>query len=195
MRMFISIGITEDVRRACMDMISRLMGSGADLRTIDPDNLHMTLKFLGEVREDGVKDISERIRKVAFAEPPFTLGISMLGYFGSTRFPRTVWAGVSDGRDRLISISKALNNELSHIRNEEKEPRPHLTLARVKTVRNAEKLVDTIRSNRNVKFGEVYVKEILLMRSQLTPTGPIYSELERFALSGQGRGDRVDGHE
>jgi 2'-5' RNA ligase len=182
MRLFVSIDLNEELRNRACGIMEDLAGSGADLKIVKPENLHITLKFLGEVREEDVKKISSAISGLSRNFSPFTMELSVLGYFGNPRFPRTVWIGVSRGRETVTVMARELSRVLSFVRTEDREPKPHLTIARVKSVRNAAGLVERIVSNRDVKLGELIVKEISLKKSVLKPDGPSYSNLEVFPL-------------
>jgi 2'-5' RNA ligase len=184
MRLFLAIELPCEIRDSCSGIISRLASSGADLRTVDPGNLHITLKFLGEVHEDVVKEISQKCSMVSHSHSPFNLEISSVGYFGSVRFPKTVWLGIGTGRQEISGLMDDLNSHLNHIRDEPRASSPHLTLARVRSVRNTSRLVETIDAIRHVKLGEFHVKEIVLKRSVLNQGGPEYSDLEVFTLGG-----------
>lgn len=182
MRLFVGIDLNQEIRQACVRIIDELMLSGAALKTVAPENIHITLKFLGEVREGSVKEISRIIQEASSSIQPFRVGFSVLGYFGSTRFPRTIWVGISEGRETISSVIQDLDKRLSHIRSEERKPKPHMTLARVRSFENSENLIDAIQSNRDVKLGELLVNEIKLKRSVLKPDGPVYSDLEAYEL-------------
>lgn len=180
--MFIAAEVGEDIRNRCAELMETLKGSGADIRTVSPENLHITLKFLGDVREDYVKKISDILRELCEDREPFTAGFSTIGYFGSPRFPRTLWVGISEGREVISGLSRKLNERLSWVNREDRKPRPHLTLARVRSLVNSERLVETIQSIRDVKLGETHVKELKLKSSVLRPEGPLYSDIEAFML-------------
>ena len=185
MRLFIAIDIDEPIRDGCVKIMKSLRESGADIRTVKPENLHITLKFLGEVCEDDVKSVSSEIADFSGSYSPFRLAFSVLGSFGSPRFPRVVWAGISQGRDVVKDMCEDLNKRLFHIIRDDKKPHPHLTLGRVRSPVNSEKLLETIQSLRDVKLGECYVKEIKLRSSLLKPDGPEYTDIETFTLRGE----------
>jgi 2'-5' RNA ligase len=95
---------------------------------------------------------------------------------------KVIWAGVNSGKDEFVKLAKSLDEKLSFIRREEHEPSPHLTIARVKSGRNVDRLSREVDSLRDVKIGEVRVKEIKLKQSVLTLQGPIYSDVKIFRL-------------
>jgi 2'-5' RNA ligase len=187
MRAFIAISISDKARGKCQRVIEELQASGADLKPVRPENLHVTLMFLGEVGDADLDKVRAVLREFSAKEKAFRISLSMLGYFGNARFPRTVWIGISEGRQEISRICREMNRMLAGIREDSREPRPHLTLARVKSVRGAESLLEKIRELRDVNIGEVEVKEIKLMRSMLQPSGPVYSELESFPLGRSGK--------
>ncbi len=186
MRLFAAIDLNNELREECRKVTQALQLSGADLKVVVPENLHITLKFFGEVREDCVKEVSDTLRKMSESMHPFSMGLSVLGYFGGVRFPRTIWIGISEGRGTISSMMHDLDENLSHIRDESRKNRPHLTLARVKSVRNTENLIETIKSMRDVKLGELCVNKLTLKKSDLNPDGPTYSNLETFELGSRG---------
>jgi 2'-5' RNA ligase len=187
MRMFVAIDLNEGVIAGCREIMSLLEESGADLRIVKPENLHVTLKFLGEVREGDSDDICEKIELISGNFEPFRLSLSGLGHFGKSGSPRVIWTGISEGSDVVCNISLALEKGLSHIRRNGKEPSPHLTLARVRSRKNSEGLIETIQKLSDVKLGEVDVKEIKLKQSALRPDGPVYSDFRTFELGRKGR--------
>ena len=142
MRLFVAIDINNEIRSRCTKIMESLIESGADLKTVKPENLHITLKFLGEVREDYVNDISDTLNIFAREFEPFSLNFSVLGYFGGVRFPRIIWLGISEGRDVISQMATELNKRLSHIRKEDNKPRPHMTLARVRTPVKSQELIE-----------------------------------------------------
>ena len=182
MRLFVAAEISDEIRHECKKMIDSLNESGADLKTVRPENLHVTMKFLGDVREDYVKRVSDTLKQFSGDFQPLRAGFSVMGYFGGTRFPRVIWVGISEGREIISEMAGDLNKRLSWIRKDDRKPRPHLTLARVRTTRNTEKLLDTIRLLRDVKLGELNVNEIVLKQSILKPDGPVYKDIEVFRL-------------
>lgn len=182
MRMFVAIDLNEDVIGRCMRALSSLKESGAELKPVKPENLHITLKFLGEVREDDLDRISVVLEGFSGRFRPFRLALSGIGYFGSEVFPRVIWAGISEGGDIVSEMSDELNRKLVHIRDEHRNPHPHLTLARARSPENSGRLAEAMKKLSDVKLGEVDVKEIKLRQSILRPDGPVYSDLRSFRL-------------
>jgi 2'-5' RNA ligase len=180
--MFVAIDISKDVMEKCREIISSLAGCGADLKIVKPENLHMTLKFLGEVREGDLDSVCETVYRVSGKFGSFRLVLSGLGYFGRGGSPRVIWAGLSEGSDIVSGICAALEKGLSHIRKDGRESSPHLTLARVRSPKGSESIAGTLGQLGDVKLGELEVKEIKLKQSVLKPDGPVYSDFKVFKL-------------
>jgi 2'-5' RNA ligase len=181
MRMFVSIDLPENIKIKCMDIIEKLNSSGTDIKAVKKENLHITLKFLGEVREDDAENVKKILTEYSANQTSFRLGFSGLGYFGKP-LPRIIWLGFSAGKERIYQMASDLNEKLDFIRKEERSPKPHLTLARVKSSRNSGGLIEIIRGLTSVKIGEVEVNQIKLMGSILTDSGPKYSDLGLYEL-------------
>lgn len=183
MRLFVAIEISKEVAERITEIEKRLFKGGFDLKFVEPENLHLTLKFLGEVSDEDLKYVESVISYVANEFQAFNVSFQGLGYFGSERNVKVLWIGVKEGKSEFVRIASSLDKKLSKIREEErKEKTPHLTIARVKSGKNRENLLREIYSLNDVKIGEVYVKEIKLKKSELTPKGPVYSDLKAFPL-------------
>jgi len=184
MRLFVAIELDENVV-ARLSSIQEKLGSGDfDLKLVERENMHLTLKFLGEVQESQLQRIEALVSEAVKDVRGFTLSFHGIGRFGSGSRVNVIWAGVKRGSEDFVNLAKALEARLSFVRREEREPSPHLTIARVKSGRNADRLVREVDSLRDVKVGEVRVKEIKLKKSVLTPRGPVYSDVKVFSLKG-----------
>lgn len=182
MRLFVAVDLNENVRRKLSQIQKELGSGGFDLKLVEPENLHLTLKFLGEVEESTLESIDREISESVKGFHEFALHFEGIGYFGSERFVKVVWVGVKEGKEDFIKLAESLDKGLSFIRKDEHEKSPHLTIARVKSGRNVQELAREVKALRDVKVGEVLVKEIKLKKSVLTPDGPIYSDVKVFPL-------------
>ncbi len=155
----------------------------ARLRVVAPENLHITLKFLGNVDEGLVPSIVEVIERSCDGVHPSVLDLRGTGAFPSLRAPRVLWVGV-EGGEGLVAVARGLEEGLQRLGFERERRRfsPHLTVARVKRPKGKAELVRLMESYHNQEFGEQRVDEILLKRSELTPSGPIYSTLAKVVL-------------
>lgn len=177
-RCFISIDIIDPHLLARFVKIQRLLeDSGADLKTVETENMHITLMFLGEVKESQLVDLTCRITEISFK--PFNIEFRGVGVFPSLSKPKVIWAGVSKGLDQLKPIYEDLEARISGMgfKLDNRGFSPHVTLARVRSGRNRDKLVKLLRGFEDEFLGEINVKSIQLKRSMLTSRGPIYSTI------------------
>lgn len=152
----------------------------ADLKLVEPENIHITLRFLGNISKAMVDKVYEEMKKVKFA--PFDVEIRGVGAFPNMRNPRVLWAGIARGVDQLRAIFNQLEPNLRRLgfAPDPKGFSPHLTIARVKSGRNRVELVKRVEENVNFEFGVVRADCLRLKRSDLTPKGPIYSTLREI---------------
>ncbi len=174
LRLFVGVDIPYNQE---LDTLVKLVkSSGADLKPVDPENMHITLLFIGEVPESSLDDVKSAVSSVVF--PRFTVRLAGLGAFPNAFRPRVVWVGVREGQETLKSIHDQLvkNLKARGIRPEdEKEFSPHLTLARVKG--SVGSLPQLIMKYHDFEVGTKEVSSIKLFKSTLTPKGPIYDVL------------------
>lgn len=177
-RSFIAFDIeNESVLQRFSETQSTLIDTGADLKLVKPQNIHVTMRFLGNISPSMVTSIHEEMKKTLFS--PFAVEIKGLGAFPKPRYARVIWAGIRDGADKLENIFNQLEPRLQMLgfRPDSKGFSPHLTLARVKTGRNKAELLQCIQDLANYEFGVIKAECLRLKKSVLTPKGPIYSTL------------------
>ena len=136
-RSFIAFDIdSESVLKRMTEVQTMLAKTGADLKLVEPKNIHMTLRFLGNVTPSTVEKIFEEMKKVQFT--PFDVRLHGVGAFPNPRYPRVVWAGITQGADQLRSIFEQLEPKLLGLgfAPDSKGFSPHLTIARVRSGRN-----------------------------------------------------------
>lgn len=154
----------------------------ADLKIVAKDNLHFTVKFLGEVPEATVKEIDRRLEGLAL--PSFEVQVKGLGAFPDARRPRVVWAGVARESERAISqAAAAFIGALEGVGAPEDHPfSPHITLSRVRSAANAAELTSFIQRNSEREFGSTRIASLKLKSSVLSPRGATYSDVREYAL-------------
>jgi len=180
-RSFIAFDIdSESVLKRMTEVQTMLTKTGADLKLVEPKNIHMTLRFLGNITPNTVEKIFEEMKKIQFV--PFDVRLRGVGAFPNPRYPRVVWAGITQGADQLRSIFEQLEPKLLRLgfAPDPKGFSPHLTIARVRSGRNRVELAEYLSENENFEFGVIGAKCLRLKRSDLTPRGPIYSTLKEF---------------
>jgi 2'-5' RNA ligase len=180
-RSFIAFDIgNESVLKRTTDIQALLAKAGADLKLVEPENIHITLRFLGNITLPTVEKIFEEMKKVQFT--PFDVKIHGIGAFPNLRYPRVLWVGITEGADQLRSIFNQLEPRLRSLgfAPDSKGFSPHLTIARVKSGRNKTELAKFVAENANYEFGIIRAECLKLKKSDLTPRGPIYSTLKEF---------------
>jgi 2'-5' RNA ligase len=155
-----------------------LVQTGADLKLVEPQNIHVTIRFLGNITPTMVEKIFDVMQQVQFA--PFDVQINGLGAFPDLRYPRVVWAGITSGADQLKSVFSQLEPRLRGFgfAPDSKGFSPHLTIARVRSGRNKVQLAEFVTENANYDFGGIKAECLRLKKSDLTPKGPVYSTLK-----------------
>ena len=183
MRAFVSLHISDDgVLGSLVTFQRELAATGADLKVVEKENLHFTLKFLGEISDSQAREADGRLRGLKL--PGGSVTVSGAGAFPSPQRPNVIWAGVSrEDEDRVRAIGEAVIKALEGIG--EKETRPfqaHLTLARVRSGKNREQLASAIRASSQRQFGAFALGTFNLKSSLLRPTGPVYTDIGVYRL-------------
>lgn len=179
-RAFVAIDINESIRQKLVSAQEQLAATGAQLKLVEPPNIHVTMKFLGEVPDDKIAPISEALERAAAGTKQFDFRIRGIGVFPNLGYIRVVWAGVSDGREEVITLQQKIEHELQPLGfPPERDFVPHLTLARVKTARAKERLAAFVKEMSDAEFGISRAQAVELKQSTLTQKGPIYSTLTR----------------
>lgn len=188
MRTFIAIELPKNIKDSLASLQEQLKTSGADVKWVSLENIHLTLKFLGEIDETKLNKIIKILEDAALDKNPFQIGISSLGAFPKINFPRVIWIGIGKGDSEVKAIARDLEEKISQI-GIPKEGRAfssHITIGRVRSMRNREKLIrelETLASNFGQRnFSEFSVTKITLFKSTLTPKGPIYEALKEVSF-------------
>jgi len=157
-----------------------VLETGADLRLVAPQNIHVTIRFLGDLNPGMVEKVYEVMKNVKFT--PFTIQILGLGVFPSLNFPRVVWAGMTDGVEQLRNIFTQLEPQLRALgfQADANGFSPHLTIARVRTSTNKQHLAEFVSKKGDFEFGIIKANCLRLKRSQLSPKGPTYSTIKEY---------------
>ncbi|MBA7594628.1 RNA 2',3'-cyclic phosphodiesterase [subsurface metagenome] len=183
-RAFIGIDIDEAVRHKLVAAQEQLQATGAQLKLVEPPNIHVTMKFLGEVPEDKIGAIAEALKRAAAGTGQFDIRVKGIGVFPNLRYIRVVWAGVAEGRDEVIGLYQKIDREVQPLGfRPERDFVPHMTVARVKTAKQKERLAAFVKEMNDAEFGVTRAQAVELKQSTLTPKGPIYSTLARIELS------------
>ncbi len=150
----------------------------AKIKFVETENLHFTLKFLGEIDQALVKDIYSVMKKIPFS--PFSMTLQGVGCFPPSQ-PRVVWVGITEGRNELSSITSFLDQNLKSLgfKPEKREFTPHLTVGRVKFISDKQSFMSVLQKRKDFQFGKMTATSIILKKSVLTQKSPIYTTLEK----------------
>lgn len=183
MRSFISVNLAQDIKENISETMESLKGRQWDVRWIPSGNLHITLKFLGEIRESSLQAIRNKLLQVSSRQTRFSIGLCGAGVFPDGRHPRIVWLGMPDS-DRLKKLQEEIDVSMASL-GFERERRlfsPHLTIGRIKTLTGTDLLMSRIETLKNKDFGNIEVSNFSLMKSELKPAGAQYAILTEFNL-------------
>jgi len=184
MRAFVAIEIPDpQVMERLVAFQRELEETRADLKIVERENLHYTVKFLGEITEVQASDVDRRLKALRLARADVTA--KGVGAFPTPNRPRVVWVGVGEGdAQKVDAIAKPVIEALRGIGEQDNRPfQAHLTVARVRSGANRQNLETFLRENRDRTFGPVEIKEFRLKSSVLTPKGPIYSDVGVYGLN------------
>lgn len=186
-RTFLAVELDEAVRSAIVDLQEELAAVGTEVKWTEPENLHVTLLFLGEVEDREVHRVCRIAETTAAGHAPFRMAVEQIGCFPHERRPRVLWVGIGAGTQELVALHDALEPPLMELgyRREERRYTPHITLGRVKSDRPVESLQRALARRTAWQGGEMMVQEVAVLSSELTPEGPLYTVLSRARLAGE----------
>jgi RNA 2',3'-cyclic 3'-phosphodiesterase len=184
-RTFIAIDPGNAIRDRLVALQEKLAKTGADVKWVEHGNLHLTLLFLGEVGQRDLVGVCRAVADAAAKQAAFPMTIEGAGAFPNTRRPRTLWVGVGAGAQEACALHDATESPLLALgcyRREERGFTPHLTLGRVKGDCETDALGAALTKHAAWSAGETSVREVLVMGSELTSGGPVYTVLSRAKL-------------
>ena len=192
MRAFIAIELDQNIKEKISAIQKKLKQTEADVKWVKPENIHLTLKFLGDIDEKKAEKIKNILKNLAGDRQTFDMAISELGAFPKLRFPRVIWIGIKEGADDALKITSILDDKLVSIgfAKEKRGFSAHITIGRVRSNKNRLRLIEAVNKFNETNQKEFTplekdflteftqtVKNITLFKSTLTPQGPIYEAL------------------
>ena len=183
-RTFIAVEMPENIISGIRDLQRNLKAFGVDIRWIRPENIHLTLKFLGDVQADDMDSISGVISGTAEGGSPISLQAKGIGVFPGVKRPRVLWVGLTGQLELLSKLQKTLDVNLKGIGfPPEKRPfKGHLTIGRIKTKMNSKIFVDALMAFRSFETETFVADRIVLFKSELKPNGAVYTDLASATL-------------
>jgi 2'-5' RNA ligase len=186
MRCFIAIDLPDHVHRRMASLQSTLKPYDWPVRWTNPQQIHLTIKFLGDVPDADMSDICTALKEVTQMVPPFALTIGSAGCFPPRGEPRVIWTAVLDPPQPLMDLQEGIeaSMEALGIAREARAFRPHLTLGRAKGHGFKGNLREILKEQEHFNAGLFDVEEAVMYQSELTPQGPIYTAIAHARLSG-----------
>jgi 2'-5' RNA ligase len=178
-RTFIAVAIPDDLRARALGVAKQLAAVAGDVKWVEPQSLHWTLQFLGNVHQREIADVCAAVAESALEHEPFDLEIRGAGAFPSPDRPRTLWLGVGAGREQMIALQGSIERSLESLgfRGEARRYTPHLTIGRPGRGEPPRELAAELTALSDFNGGSMLVDEVIIYSSELTREGPIYTPL------------------
>lgn len=154
-----------------------------NLKWVDMSSIHITLKFFGNTKTEQIEQLTKTMQPIAQSMQPFEFQLAKTGVFQNYRNPKVLWVGI-ENNSHLLNLQKKIENAVAEIGfpPEKRKFNPHLTLARVRTLKDRNFLRNLIEKHSDSVFQDIEVKKFHLFESELKPSGPVYSVLHTFSL-------------
>jgi len=188
LRTFVAVEITSANRGRAGELIAGLRAAAAEVKWVDVQNLHLTLKFLGEVPSREISRVCEAVQRGAAEVEPFECELCGAGAFPNASRPRTLWLGTGAGEQEMVALHEHIETALAKLgyRREHRRFRPHLTIGRVRRGGPAvAELGELLKARAEFGAGRLSVRQVVVFSSELTPRGPVYEALGRARLGGE----------
>lgn len=181
-RAFLAIDLDDDLKPKINKIIREFKKTDARIKYVELTNLHLTLKFFGDIDTEGLSLLEDAISNVLSEFESFNVKIKGCGAFPNSNRINVIWVGIDD--DSIIrDMHDLLDKEFVRLGfDKDRKFSTHLTIGRMKSAKNKNKVKSTIEEFKDVEIGEMEVTQISLKKSTLTPAGPIYEDLKIFKL-------------
>lgn len=184
-RSFIGIKLENNIKTPILTVQSAFKDLDCKIKFVSADNIHITLKFIGDIELDHLSALNDIIKNICDNYSPIEISLSDVGVFPTPSFPKVLWVGFTDKDKIALNISNQLNDELRSfgIEKENRNFTPHITIGYIKSLKNKQKIIETIKGIPKFSESANYnINNITLFKSTLTKTGPIYEVLNSFQL-------------
>jgi 2'-5' RNA ligase len=186
-RSFLAFEQPAEIRDILVQVSAVLRKSRLDARWVKPENIHLTIHFLGNIRSESVQAMEEPIQKLCLTYAPFHISLRGMGCFPHSRNPRVLWIGLEGDLERMGRLRDSLQDRMRAFGvKEEKRPfKPHLTLGRFRSANRAHReLEDILAEYRDLTGPVSTLSKLVLFRSDLAPGGAVYTRLKSWPLTG-----------
>ncbi len=184
LRTFIAIPMGPSIQKTASDVQEDLKRLFLDVKWVKPPQIHLTLKFLGDVEEEKIATIKQIMAKHLPMFKAFDAQLTQAGAFPSARHPQIIWLGLKDVQGEIKKIVELLENELEQagFKKESRDFHPHVTIGRVRSQKNIRALSEKLGALSLPPTHE-RIERVILFKSTLGPGGPAYEELASIWLS------------
>lgn len=181
-RAFLAIDLDDDLKPKIHKIIKQFKQTDANIKYVELNNLHLTLKFFGDIDTEGLSVLEEKIANAVSEFDQFKIKIKGCGAFPNNSHIKVIWIGIDE--DLLIrQLHDKLDGEFSKLGfYKDRKFSTHLTIGRMKSAKNKNQVKSIIEELKDIEIGEMIVDKISLKKSTLTPSGPIYEDLKVFEL-------------
>jgi len=183
-RSFIAVNLNPEIKEYLASLQANLNVPETKIKWVEKNNLHLTMKFLGYISLEQTILIKSKLKEIASQYRPFIIRLSSnIGIFPTYQMPRIIWVGIKEGINQLNELYNSIENNLSNkgFPRENKDFTGHITIGRVKFIRDKDNFIQILKSIEVNNFSQE-VGSIDLMESKLTPNGPIYNITAKLPL-------------
>lgn len=183
-RCFIAIELPDSIQKVFEEIQTTLRSRISNASWTKLGNFHLTLKFLGDVKQNRISEICNTIENITKKYDPFSLHFGGIGAFPNISRPRVLWIGLKQGTSTTTRLGQEINSEMMHLGfKNERRFHPHVTLARIRSHANLSGFMELFEKYDTLQNTKLTVKEIVLVKSKLHTSGAVYTPLRKFQLS------------
>lgn len=184
MRSFIAFDLDDGVKERILEFSKKLKKTNADLKLIKKRNLHLTLKFPGDINNKQKEKVKNKLNSLSKKLEPFEIEFEGGGVFPNEEYIKVVWVGTGKGSKKVKEVNKGIQKSVKNmdVKESHHEYTPHITIARVKGGEGKDKILEIVEDMKKSKFGSQIFDKIKLKKSVLKGAGPIYSDMGVFDL-------------
>ncbi|MDR2624629.1 MAG: RNA 2',3'-cyclic phosphodiesterase [Methanobrevibacter sp.] len=183
LRTFLAIDVDESLMDKILDVQKKFTSTKANIKYVPKENLHFTLKFFGDVDRVMISKISELVKETLHDFKPIELYVNGLGTFPNEEHVKVIWIGVSENND-FLNLLNTLDDKFKGLGfKKEKSYKFHLTIGRMKNSKNKKEVKNVVNECKDFEVGTMKISKLSLKKSELTPSGPIYSDLKTFKFN------------
>lgn len=182
MRAFLAVDVDPHLTYKITEIQRQLAEANPNVKLVEQENLHFTFKFLGDISPEKTETIIEIVEENIKGYSPFDITIKGMGAFPNMDYIRVIWLGV-EHPGAFSKVQRELDNEFASLGfKKERSYIPHLTIGRVKGAQNKDELISVVEKLEDIEIGTMNIDRLTLKKSELTPVGPMYTDLQEIFL-------------